>query len=250
MVFDCFTFFNELDLLEIRLNILDSYVDYFILVESHQTFMGDSKPLYYQENKDRFEKWNDKIIHIVAPNMEIEKTPHERHWLCYELIEEELLRRGNIEDVAYCSDLDEIWKPQQVDDDIHSLGQFNYSYYLNLRSSEDWVGTLVSKIKNIFIGYNKEYRTVKPNILKEQGWHFTNIGGVEQIIKKVAAYDHGHEIPQEWFRDNIQKHIEKGMDFLARDLDYQGKPYKFWIEEENWPQYLKDNKDLYIDLCK
>ena len=61
MIYDCFTFFNELDLLEIRLNILDEYTDYFVIGESYETFSGLKKPLYYYENRERFEKWNDKI---------------------------------------------------------------------------------------------------------------------------------------------------------------------------------------------
>ncbi len=46
MTYDCFTLFNELDLLEIRLSILDEYVDYFVLCESVETFSGKRKPLY------------------------------------------------------------------------------------------------------------------------------------------------------------------------------------------------------------
>lgn len=66
MVYDCFSFFNELDLLEIRLNTLDSIVDKFILVESTLTHTGNQKPLFYAENKSRFKKFNDKIIHIIV----------------------------------------------------------------------------------------------------------------------------------------------------------------------------------------
>ena len=55
-IYDCFQFFNELDLLEIRLNILNDYVDYFVLVESTVTFYGFDKPLFYKENKDKFTK--------------------------------------------------------------------------------------------------------------------------------------------------------------------------------------------------
>ena len=51
-VIDVFPFFNELDLLEIRLNSLDPYVDCFILSEATKTFSGLDKPLYYQENKE------------------------------------------------------------------------------------------------------------------------------------------------------------------------------------------------------
>lgn len=252
MVLDAFTFFNELDLLELRFEILDKYVDHFILVESRETFTGIPKPLYYEENKERFSKWNNKIIHIVCSNMQIERVAFERHWACYELIEKELLKYSP-SDIAFCSDLDEVWNGEVlnlIDDKIHSLGQYNYSYWLNYRSSEDWVGTLMSRVSNIKVGYNKEYRSIKPNVLANAGWHFTNQGGVEQMIKKVEAYDHGPEIPQDWFRANIKSLMDNGQDFLARKADYRGLPYTFWISEEEWPEYLKNNKDKYTHLCK
>ena len=65
-VFDSFIFFNELELLEIRLNILNDVVDYFVLTESPWTVSGNQKPLYYEENKHLFEKFNHKIIHNVT----------------------------------------------------------------------------------------------------------------------------------------------------------------------------------------
>ena len=67
-VFDVFLFFNELDLLEIRLNMLYPFIDYFVINEATQTFFGSDKPLYYLENKERFRKFEDKIIHnIIEP---------------------------------------------------------------------------------------------------------------------------------------------------------------------------------------
>ena len=63
MIYDCFTFFNELDLLEIRLNILNDYVDKFVLVEATRTQNNKEKKLYYEENKERFAKFKDKVIH-------------------------------------------------------------------------------------------------------------------------------------------------------------------------------------------
>lgn len=251
-IFDAFTFFNELDLLELRLQILDPYVDKFILVESRQTFSGSEKPLYYEENKERFAKWAPKIIHIVAPNMEIKETPFERHWACYELIEQTLQLRARENDIAFCSDLDEIWNPeilQKVDDEIHSLAQFNYSYWLNNRSSEQWVGTLMSKVKNIQVGYNKKYRTVKPNILSNGGWHFTNMGGLDQIIKKIEAYDH-QEANQDWVKQALPERMAKGQDYLSRTYDYEGKPFNFYVDESDWPRYLKEHKSDYTHLCK
>ena len=81
-VFDSFIFFNELELLEMRLNILKDVVDYFVLTESPFTVSGNEKPLYYQENKDLFGKLNDKIIHHVTEEIPndfshmLEKTKH------------------------------------------------------------------------------------------------------------------------------------------------------------------------------
>lgn len=257
MIYDCFTFFNEFDLLELRLEILDPYVDKFILVESRQTFVGKEKPLYYLENKERFAKWNHKIIHIVAPNIEL-KDPavlFERHWLCYELIEKELME-FDLEDLAFCSDLDEIWNPQilkKVDENVHILTQHNYSYWLNYLSNESWTGSIMSKVKNLYLGIFKTSRTTKPSPLQNGGWHFTNMGGVEQIIKKLEAYDHSNEILpilSQFEGYGIKERMEAGYDFLGRPLNYHGVPFKFEVDETRWPEYLKENKEKWKHLCK
>jgi len=149
-IYDAFIFFNELDLLEIRLNILDPYVDHFVLLEATETFSGYKKPLYYQENKERFERWQHKIVHYV-----VDDTPRDEDelrerlakntglddlgreiinnaltsrtvgkdtsdkripaWL-REFYQKESLRKALVglddEDICYVSDLDEIWNPE------------------------------------------------------------------------------------------------------------------------------------------
>ena len=67
-VYDCFMFFNELDLLEIRLETLDPYVDYFVISECDSTFSGIDKPYVFEKNKDKFAKFADKIIHVKNHN--------------------------------------------------------------------------------------------------------------------------------------------------------------------------------------
>ena len=62
---DCFIFYNELQLLLFRLEELYEIVDYFVLVESTVTFTGNAKPLYFEQHKELFHKYIDKIIHIV-----------------------------------------------------------------------------------------------------------------------------------------------------------------------------------------
>ena len=69
MVIDAISFFSELDLLELRLNELDSVVDRFVIVEATRTHKGDLKPMYYAENKPRFAQWEDKIVHVPVGDL-------------------------------------------------------------------------------------------------------------------------------------------------------------------------------------
>lgn len=66
MLFDCFTFFNELDILDIRLHEMAPVVDRFVLVEARKTFQGADKPLYFQENARLFAPFLDKIEHVIV----------------------------------------------------------------------------------------------------------------------------------------------------------------------------------------
>ena len=63
-IFDCFIFFNELDLLELRLNVLNNSVDFFVIVESAITFQGEDKDFYFEKNIERFAKFQSKIIYL------------------------------------------------------------------------------------------------------------------------------------------------------------------------------------------
>ena len=74
MLYDCSLFYNELDLLEIRLHELNDIVDKFIIVEATKPFVGDSKPLIFDENKDSeiFKPFKDKIIHIIVDDICVE----------------------------------------------------------------------------------------------------------------------------------------------------------------------------------
>ena len=67
-VYDCFMFFNELDLLQLRLETLNPYIDYFVISECDSTFSGLDKPFFYEKNKEKFSKFADKIIHVKNCN--------------------------------------------------------------------------------------------------------------------------------------------------------------------------------------
>ena len=177
-VYDCFTFYNELDLLEIRLSELYDVVDYFVLVESKTMLNGTPKPLYYEENKHRFKKWNDKIIHVVAelPKMnmfdrmliklsrigmlykitgKVTALGFGRFRLEFSLRNQILtgLAKAKPNDIIMVSDLDEIPRRNVVSKAVAlakqgkyvGLAQTMYVFYLNGESTIPWVGTKICK---------------------------------------------------------------------------------------------------------
>jgi beta-1,4-mannosyl-glycoprotein beta-1,4-N-acetylglucosaminyltransferase len=184
-IFDTFMFFNELDLLEIRLNILDPYVDYFVISESTVTFSGIEKPLLFNQNKERFQKFKDKIIYNLVddtPKNFNEWTPpniyyterdksynHKSSGLPLKNLslsfQREVYQRDSVingllgiasdDDIIIMSDLDEIPNPETlkmifslVDENIliHCKQKW-YMYYLNNICDKDWYGTHVCKFK-------------------------------------------------------------------------------------------------------
>jgi hypothetical protein len=240
MIYDCTQILNELDLLEIRLNILDPHVDVFVICESPQTFSGKEKPLYFLENWVRFAKWMHKIKHIVAPRI-VESDSFKIAAFQKDFIRN-ALKNCQPDDVIYYGDVDEIWTPQTEEG---KLRQLCYSYYLNMRSSEDWQGTNRCLYKNL-VNLN-ELRAKHDNILENGGWHFTNMGGVEQIKLKLDSYDH-QEFNQEAVKDKLEERMKNGEDYVGRKYDWQGKPFKFWVDESQLPKYLIENKQKWIKL--
>jgi hypothetical protein len=210
-VFDCFTFFNELNLLELRLNELFDKVDFFVLAEAPVTFQGQPKPLVYAENKDRFAAFSRKIIHLVIEDMPAGENPWER-----EHFQRNALRRGftqaTPEDVIIIADADEIVSRDTTDILRATQGftQVNmpmYQYYMNLREQHgwnkvfaftadlaaeipdfNWVRTSQEEAFNRFAGRNRK--------LYNAGWHFTYLGGPERIRQKLQAFSH----TEAWFR--------------------------------------------------
>lgn len=106
-VYDCFPFFNELELLKVRFAELNDVVDYFVLVESIETQRGDVKPLYFAENKHLFEPYLPKVIHVMVEERHPEMGMWER-----ENFQRNAILRGLAKccfsDLIILSDLDEI----------------------------------------------------------------------------------------------------------------------------------------------
>ena len=286
-VFDVFTMYNELDLLELRLEMLDPYVDQFVLIECVETFSGKEKPLYFNENKERFSKYLHKIHYHITydppksfedlqqriisarPNIDkdIEKLwiqalttsnvpKGEVHWL-KEFYQKEWIRfaiknaGANSEDLIFVTDLDEYWNPELdytniEDHKIYKLRQLAYSGYMNVRSSESWAGTLLTKYKNIegaCLNHLRTHSKTPYEYIDTGGWHFTFMGGEQQVKMKLEAYGH-QEYNNDGIKNNVKLLLEQGKDVLGRN------EFKFWIDESQLPKYLIDNKDKYKQYFK
>jgi beta-1,4-mannosyl-glycoprotein beta-1,4-N-acetylglucosaminyltransferase len=265
--------------------MLDPYVDQFVLIECVETFSGKQKPLYFQDNKERFSKYLHKIYHhvtydppksfedlqqrILDPNTDRDikdvciqalttsNVPKgELHWL-KEFYQKEMIRfaieNANAEndDLIFVTDLDEIWNPEldytQIENDkIYKLKQLAYSGHINVRSSEDWAGTLLTRYRNIDGACLNHLRTpskTKYEYVNNGGWHFTFMGGPDQIKLKLESYGH-----QEYNNDSVKDRVK---DLLDNNQDVLGRThFNFWIDESQLPKYLLDNREKYKQFFK
>ena len=117
-----------------------------------------------------------------------------------------------------------------------------YAYYFNNRSDEPWAGTLVTIYKNIKNACLNHLRTPRktPYIhLRNGGWHFTNMGGADQIRKKLESYGH-----QEYNTEKIKKEIEEKM---RDNKDFIGRKFRFKKDGRDLPHYIIEHKDMYSD---
>lgn len=264
MVIDVFSFNGEFDVLELRLNILNDYVDQFIICEGDETTAGVSKPRYFEENKERYTKWLPKIKHHVfspdtdpALSLLADKSPgvpQDMHWWRREFIQKESMRYAlthlKDDDKVFIGDVDEIWNPLiDYPNGRAELQQTVYTYYLNNKSSEHWTGTslmLYKDIKTDTLDNLRAYDTMraymKAPVIENAGWHFTNIGGVEFIKRKIQSYAH-QEFNNEQFLSLVEQRVALNQDYLGRD-------FKLEVDESDWPEYLKTNRHLYTNLLK
>lgn len=264
-IYDIFTYNGEADILEIRLNILKDAVDQFIIVESPTTFSGKPKPLYFKEQEGRFSPFLSKIKYFVIddyPNdkelcMLADTSPNvpkggPEHWR-REFYQKESIKKALVhlkdDDVCFIGDVDEIWNPEIVidysKDDIFKLRQKVYAYYLNNRSNERWAGTLVTKYKNIKNNCLNHLRTESQTaytFIKGGGWHFTSIGGIGEVRRKL----NDSYTEESYNTEDVRKKLEERFG----KKDYIGRNFKFWIEENDLPEYILKNKDKYRGFFK
>lgn len=250
MVVDVSYILNELDMLEVRLNILDKYVDKFVIVESVTTFSGVPKALCFKENQARFDKWKDKIIYYVVDDFPLDKDlysmalkspntgANKEHYWVREFYIKEAARRAltslHDDDIVFISDMDEVWnyslefKP--VGNEVLKPKQLPYLYFFNQRTDEDWLGWTGTTccryevIKNGIINHIRTDSLQPYTIIENGGWHFNSMGGKE---KKVNASQHP---------------------IVNLKCDWDRREINMRKDESQLPEYLLNNKEQWINL--
>lgn len=239
---DCFTFYNELDLLTYRLNILNSVVDYFVIVESTHTHTGKPKPLFFNENKHLFANFIDKIVHIVVDDLPYQSTnaniSRNEVWK-NENFQRNAISRGfryinnlSESDLIIISDLDEIPDPLTLNNiqngnikvDINALEMDLYYYNLNTRFKEKWYHAKIlscKKYNELRISCNDIRFYSCPNILNG-GWHLSYFGDSQFIQNKIQNFSH-QEFNNTKFTDldKIEKRIQNNKDLFDRNVNIE-----------------------------
>ena len=281
MVYDCIPFFNELDILELRLGVLDKYVDKFIIEESTMTFSGEGKDLCFKANRDRFKKYLDRIVYVTVDDSPTTGTTHERDYFQKNRLIEGLKEVGATEDdVIIFGDCDEIPNPVELEKiiknfdktKVYHLAQRNFYAFLNMeeksgkllsitrefpeipQEKRKWLGTKVTSIRNIpkegIVRLRDLCEVTDENAVRvaDGGWHFGYMGGdheknpIDRIGVKVKAAAH-----QEY---NEREIILETMDRLILGQDIFGRDAKFERVEidDSYPKYLLDHLAEYEHL--
>ena len=261
-IYDCFQYFNEDHIVDLRFNILNEYVDYFVVSESTKTHQGKSKKINFDIKN--FTKFKNKIKFIIADYKEeinfIEHTggesPIEQHQR-NSLIEG--IKDASPEDFIILSDSDEIpdlAKLSQVKKNKKFIvfAQKMFMYKLNLQNlnESNWMGSRIAKKKNIKSMQELRNLKFKPypfwridkynQQIINGGWHFSYLQTPSQILQKVKSFSHGEHNNENINEKYIQEKIFKNEDIFGRGIKLKKIPL-----DSTYPKYIYKNKEIFSD---
>jgi len=262
-IYDCFQYFNEDHMVDLRMNILNNDVDFFVISESTKTHQGDNKKLNFK--LENFQKFKHKIIYTVADFKKDDDILN--HKGGESLIEQHQrnniingLTKANENDLIILSDSDEIPDLKKINQ-IKSSSKFTafsqkmFMYKLNLQNIEEsnWIGSKVCLKKNLpkpqklrdlkFKNY-PFWRIDKKNLQTiSGGWHFSFLQSPEDIAKKIKSYSHGE------FNTKENVNIEVINQKINSKVDIFGRGFKLEkIDiDESFPEYILKNQNLLKD---
>lgn len=276
-IFDCFIFYNELDILDIRLNTLDPLVDYFVLVESTHTFTGQPKELIYAKNNRRFKKFHDKIIHVVVDDMprQAETTfvreAHQRSAIGRGLVE------AGPDDLVLVSDVDEIPKPELLQDALKTAsGKITYFegvYYhfrLNWRlvGRQDLMTSRMIEYRHFRDGWLlrttkgkrsaslpgwlerlmwtpyaalRHHALLGRRIIPEGCWHFSFMTEPDEIRAKLSAYKAPDRLKLKDLRDEaVEERLSKRRSMFDTEIEV--------VPLDEMPEYVRKNTQKFAHI--
>ena len=273
MVIDCVPFFNELDILKLRLHVLDSLVDRFVIEEATHTFSGMPKELCFEKNKQMFAEFLPKITYLIVDHSPEELSTHERDKYQKNALAQALAAVSE-DDVLILSDVDEIPNPlalknviEQFDPNkVYHFAQRNFYCYLNMEEVSGnllsitgefpnvqrkmWLGTKVFSKRNIPESGIIDLREVAPTDprsvrIADGGWHFGYMGSCHEtnvskrVGDKVVAAAH-----QEYNKEDILAEVKDRL-ILGEDIFGRNAQFKWAVIDDTYPQYLREHRDEY-----
>lgn len=266
MIYDCFPFNNELELLDIRLHTLDKIVDRVVIAESVETHQGNPKPFYYEENKEKFADFHDKIIHIKTPKFGgVSLTP--RDMLAQQNFDEAAWARATWQtnqillglteckpnDIIMISDADEIPSVHAIKQLIDitepcRLTQKEHFYWLNCITGLNYETTGVSPYS--FLKYDNSALNIRISARGEKitngGWNFCSFGGGARIKQKLASFVHGDYI-SDITAEQLDKLIRQNPPYDIGKGSYNRKMQIISLDD-SYPKYIRDNLDKFKNL--
>ena len=256
-IYDCFQYFNEDHIVDLRLNILNQYVDYFVISESTKTHQGKEKKINF--NSNNFSKFKGKIKFVVSEYKE--KINFEKHTGGESPIEQfqrnsllEGIKDAHPEDLIILSDSDEIPDLRKIKDikknkKFIAFSQKMFMYKLNLQNvaESNWIGSKITKRKNIDTMQKlrnmkfKDYPFWRLDKINQQiihgGWHFSFLQTPKDILKKIESFSHGEFHSTSRDLSEIEKKIYENKDIFDRGFSLN----KVEIDD-SYPKYIFDNK--------
>ena len=263
-IFDCFMYFDEEIVLDTRLNYLDKFVDYFVIVEGNKTWQNNPKKLRFDLNK--FKKFKDKIIYIPVTDLPDGDDPylrenHQRNSIL------KGLNSSKPDDTIIISDLDEIPNPNKIKFfkskmKYAAFKQMHFYYKINLQSQINpfWFGSRICVRKYLKspqwlrdLKFKKRpfWRLDKfrlNNIITDGGWHFCNLKSPESLLYKYKnlcetndPYVFKEKIDEKFLKlDEIIKRVEDGSDIIGRNETF--RPITL---DRRFPNYILKNRQQF-----
>ena len=254
---DCFLFFDELDMLELRMNVLWDCIDYFVIVQSNRTFRGEVKEFVDFDKEPRFDNYRSKMVTLRVKGEEYNGMWGEDYVDSLRDSTKEVLVQLGIKDgdIVLLGDVDEIpdlgkfYSTYKLELPV-SLQMKHYNYYWNCRVYDNgWTSP-----KMFRWGQFKDYRLsdvrrrMDLRIAPDMGWHFSFMGGAEKIRQKIRTGGDPLNI-----RDCDRL---SDLDYIKRCMegprDFYGRGFKLAFVEfdSTFPKYMLDNIDRFKDQIK